>query len=209
MVERARVRRKAERPLEIVEAAFEEFVLRGFAGARLDDIARRAGVTKGTIYLYFESKEQVFVAVVREFTRPLHARMHTYLGAASGGAPELLRGYLRLFYETMAQDRRAREILRLLIAEAGRFPALLDEHYEEGIGPVISRLQRALQEKARRGEIRDAPVLKFPDVLLGPALSLNITMLLFGERRPIDCEAHLNASIDLILNGLQKRGSAP
>lgn len=201
----ARERRKAERPGEILEAAFEEFVANGYAGARLDDIARRAGVTKGTIYVYFPGKEQVFVAMVREFTRPMHVRMHAYLDESDACAAELLRGALRLFYDMIANDRRAREMLRLLIAEASRFPALLDEHYEEAIGPVIARLQKALCDAAERGEIRAAPILAFPDVLLGPALSLNVTMLLFGDRRPMDADAHRDAAIDLLLNGLLPR----
>ena len=195
MTPKSRARRKAERPEEILNAAFEEFVLNGYAGTRLDDVARRAGVTKGTIYVYFPNKEQVFTTMVRELTKPLHARMHAYLDAAQANAPDLLRGYLRLFYEIMAQDRRSREILRLLIAEAGRFPVLLDEHYEDAIGPVIARLQNALRAAADRGDIRDAPILAFPDVLLGPALSLNITMLLYGDRRPIDAEAHMQACL--------------
>lgn len=202
MARPAHERRKAERPGEILEAAFEEFVGNGFAGTRLDDIARRAGVTKGTIYVYFPGKEQMFIAMVREFTRPMHARMHAYLDETHASAADLLRGALRLFYDMIANDRRAREMLRLLIAEAGRFPALLDEHYEDAIGPVITRLQKALCDAAERGEIRAAPILAFPDVLLGPALSLNITMLLYGDRRPIDAEAHMQAAMDLLLNGL-------
>ncbi len=99
----------------------------------------------------------------------------------------------------------APELLRLLIAEAGHFPALLDEHYEHVMGPVVARLQNALMAAAHSGDIRDAPILDFPDVLLGPALSLNITMLLYGDRRPIDFEAHLEAAVDLMLNGLLKR----
>jgi AcrR family transcriptional regulator len=209
MARLARERRKADRPGEILEAAFEEFVLKGYAGTRLDDIARRAGVTKGTIYVYFPGKEPMFMAMVREYTQPLHARMHAFLDETNARAADLLSGALRLFYDMIANDRRAREMLRLLIAEAGRFPALLDEHYEVAIGPVIARLQKALCEAAERGEIRAAPILAFPDVLLGPALSLNITMLLFGERRPIDAQAHMQAAVDLLLNGLMPKNDEP
>ena len=79
MAKGARARRKAERPGEILEAAFEEFAQRGFAATRLEDIAERAGVTRGAVYFYFENKEEVFVAMVRELSRPLHAEIEVFL----------------------------------------------------------------------------------------------------------------------------------
>jgi hypothetical protein len=105
----------------------------------------------------------------------------------------------------MVNDRRARELQRLLIAEASRFPELLDEHYQEIMGPVIERLQKALQAGAENGEIRSAPVQAFPELILGPALSLNISMLLFGDRKPMDPARHFEAAVDLMLNGLLPR----
>jgi len=193
-----RARRKAERPGEILEAAFEEFVQKGYAATRLEDVAARAGVTKGTIYFYFENKEQVFVAMVREFSRPLHVQAEEFAANSSSTAPEFLRAYLCFLY-------RSREIFRLLIAEASRFPELIDEHHQNFMGPVVGRLRQSLEDGTAKGEIRPSSILEFPELLLAPALSLNISMLLFSDRRPIDMERHFESAVDLLLNGLLPR----
>lgn len=202
-----RARRKAERPGEILEAAFEEFVQKGYAATRLEDVAARAGVTKGTIYFYFENKEQVFVAMVREFSRPVHVQAEEFAASNSARAPEFLRAYLCFLYRIIATDPRGREILRLLIAEAGRFPELIDEHHQNFIGPVVRRLRESLEEGTAKGEIRQSSVLEFPELLLAPALSLNIAMLLFSDRRPINMERHFEIAVDLLLNGLLPRSA--
>jgi AcrR family transcriptional regulator len=200
-----RARRKAERPGEILEAAFEEFVQKGYAATRLEDVAARAGVTKGTIYFYFENKESVFVAMVRELSQPVHIQAEEFVASNQATAPDFLRAYLRLLYRIIATDPRAREVLRLLIAEAGRFPELIDEHYRNFMGPAVERLRQALAEGAAKGEIRQSPALEFPELLLAPSLSLNIWMLLFSDRKPLDLDRHFEASVDLLLNGLLPR----
>ncbi|WP_414475617.1 TetR/AcrR family transcriptional regulator [Microvirga sp. M2] len=200
-----RARRKAERPGEILEAAFEEFVQKGYAATRLEDVAARAGVTKGTIYFYFESKEQVFVAMVREFSRPLHVQAEEFAASSSSTAPEFLRAYLCYLYRILSTDPRSREIFRLLIAEASRFPELIDEHHQNFMGPVVKRLRQSLEAGSKKGEIRSSAILEFPELLLAPALSLNISMLLFSDRRPIDMERHFEIAVDLLLNGLLPR----
>ncbi len=205
MAKGARARRKAERPGEILEAAFEEFAQRGFAATRLEDIAERAGVTRGAVYFYFENKEEVFVAMVRELSRPLHAEIEVFLADRPGPAPEMLRSYLRFVYQIAVDDQRSRELLRLLIAEANWFPEMLDEQFRMVWGPFVDTFQKVLQEGAIQGELRAAPVQEFPEQIVGPALLFNIWILLFGERKPLDPERHFEAAIDLILHGLLPR----
>lgn len=207
MVQGVRARRKVERPGEILEAAFEEFVEKGYAGTRLEDVAARAGVTKGTIYFYFESKEAVFASMVRELWLPVHTGVARFLKETQEPAPEFLRSFLRYLHQVLAEDRRAREILRLLIAEARRFPELLDEHHARFGGPVFERLRRSLQQGAARGEIRSTSLPDFAEVLIGPALTLNVWSLLFGDRKPVDLDRHFEASLDLLLHGLLPRSS--
>jgi AcrR family transcriptional regulator len=202
-----RARRKAERPGEILEAAFEEFVQNGYAATRLEDVAARVGVTKGTIYFYFENKEQLFVAMVRELSRPVHRQAEEFAALNSSTAPEFLRAYLCFLYRIIATDPRGREILRLLIAEASRFPELIDEHHQNFMGPVVRRLRQILDDGNAKGEIRPSSVLEFPELLLAPALSLNIWMLLFSDRRPIDLDRHFEIAVDLLLNGLLPRAT--
>src|SRR5215475_2951810 len=122
----ARRRRKAERPQEIVEAAFTEFSRNGYATTTLDQIAERAGVTKGTIYVYFENKEHLFISMVREFTKATMEVVHGMAESHQGPTADLLRAQFSFIYQHIVEDDRRREVLRMLIAEAPRFPELAD-----------------------------------------------------------------------------------
>ncbi len=90
-----RTRRKESRPNELLEAALELFVERGFAATRLEDVASRAGVSKGTLYLYFESKEELFKAVVRSGILPVIENAESMVGQFRGNASELLRSVVK------------------------------------------------------------------------------------------------------------------
>src|SRR5881397_2295928 len=123
-------RRKDARPGEIVAAALDVFVEHGFAAAKLSDVARRAGVTKGTVYLYFDSKEALFKAVVRETIVPVIAQGEALARAFTGSARELMeqlvREYCRLVGETAVAG-----VPKLMMAEAATFPELTRFYYEE------------------------------------------------------------------------------
>src|SRR5215469_8617283 len=127
----ARRRRKAERPGEILEAAFTEFARNGYAATTLDQIAERAGVTKGTIYVYFENKEHLFISMVREITKAGFDTVHGMFETHEGSTADLLRAQFSFMYQHIVEDRRRREVVRMLIAEAPRFPALADRYHEE------------------------------------------------------------------------------
>ncbi|MBX9454807.1 MAG: TetR/AcrR family transcriptional regulator [Rhizobium sp.] len=198
-------RRKAERPTEILHAAFEEFVLTGYAATRLEDVAARAGVTKGTIYFHFQNKENVFNQMVRELSKPMHQRTQQFLDENQHCGIEFLSSYLDFSYAEVLEDRHAREILRLLIAEATRFPDLVDEHFQYVLHPVFMRLQQTLADGVRDCRIRNTPAATCPDLLLSPMLALNVFLLVFADRKPIDPKKHLEAAKDLILYGLLPR----
>jgi AcrR family transcriptional regulator len=206
MADRSRAQRRLDRPVQILEAAFEEFVEHGYAATRLEDVAARAGVTKGTIYFYFENKEQVFASMVREVWLPVHKEVTSFLQEETGDSEkEFLCSFLRFLHQALARDRRASEIFRLLIAEARRFPELLDEHYARFAGPVFERLAQTLKQGAARGEFRNTALPEFAEVLIGPALTLNVWSLLFADRKPVDLDRHFEATIDLVLRGLLPR----
>src|ERR1700674_5890393 len=95
----ARRRRKADRPKEILEAAFEEFSRNGYASTTLDQIAERAGVTKGTIYVYFENKEHLFISMVREITKSTFDTVHGMLETHEGSTADLLRAQFSFMYQ--------------------------------------------------------------------------------------------------------------
>src|SRR5215469_10270817 len=164
----ARRRRKAERPGEILEAAFTEFARNGYAATTLDQVAERAGVTKGTIYVYFESKEHLFISMVREFTKAALDTVHEMFERHEGSTAELLRAQFSFIYQHIVEDRRRREVVRMLIAEASRFPALADRYYEEIHQPCLELLQRALQRGIDRGDVRRSAIIDCPQVIIAP-----------------------------------------
>jgi AcrR family transcriptional regulator len=197
-----RRRRKAERPQEISAAAFTEFSRNGYATTTLDQIAERAGVTKGTIYVYFENKEHLFISMVREITKTTLDTVQEMFETYEGSTAELLRAQFSFIYRDIVADRRRREVLRMLIAEAPRFPELADRYYDEILRPCLALLQQAIQRGMDRGEIRKSAIVDFPQVVVGPIALVDMWLMMFDDRQPLDVEAYFNAHLDLVLNGL-------
>ena len=200
-----RRRRKAERPQEILEAAFAEFSRNGYATTTLDQIAERAGVTKGTIYVYFESKEHLFISMVREFTKPTMETVQDMFKTHDGSTADLLRAQFSFIYEHLVEDRRRREVVRMLIAEAPRFPELADRYHAEILRPCLDMLRQAIQRGVDRGEIRNSAIVEQPQVVIGPIALVDVWMMLFDYRQPLDLKAYFNAHLDMVLNGVLAR----
>src|SRR6202042_1197352 len=179
-----RRRRKAERPQEILEAAFVEFSRNGYASTTLDQIAERAGVTKGTIYVYFENKEHLFISMVREITKSTFDTVHGMLETHEGSTADLLRAQFSFMYQHVVEDRRRREVVRMLIAEASRFPALADRYHEEIDRPCLELLNQAIQRGVDRGEIRRSAAAECPLVIMGPIALVDLWMMMFDDRHP-------------------------
>lgn len=198
----SRRRRKAERPQEILEAAFVEFSRNGYATTTLDQIAERAGITKGTIYVYYENKEHLFVSVVRELMKVTLNTVEDMLERHQGSTAELLRAQFDFIYQHIVDDRRRREVARMLIAEASRFPALADRYHEEIHRPCMELLQRTIQRGVDRGEIRPSALTECPLVIIGPIAFVDMWMMMFEDRYPLDLKTYFEGHIELMLNGL-------
>jgi AcrR family transcriptional regulator len=197
-----RRRRKAERPQEILEAAFGEFSRNGYATTTLDQIAERAGVTKGTIYVYFENKEHLFISMVREFTKAAYDTVQGMYETHDGSTADLLRAQFSFIYQHIVEDRRRREVVRMLIAEAPRFPELADRYHEEILRPCLDMLRQAIQRGMDRGEFRRSSIIDTPQVIIAPIALVDLWMMMFDDRQPLDLKAYFNAHLDLVLNGL-------
>ncbi|ACL55769.1 TetR/AcrR family transcriptional regulator [Methylobacterium nodulans] len=197
-----RQRRKEERPGEILEAAFEEFALNGFAATRLDDVAARAGITKGTIYVYFPSKEELFIATFKEMVRPMMEHIRALTAAPEGSALEILRTHFRFVYDRMVADRRGRELLRMLMAEAGRFPGLADRWHDEVIGPAIETMRAVVRYGVARGEFRPTVAEVFPHLLFSPVLTASTWCSLFGDAHPLDLAGYYEAHLEMLARAL-------
>jgi len=201
----SRRRRKAERPGEILEAAFLEFSRNGYAATTLDQIAERAGVTKGTIYVYFENKEHLFISMVRELTKATLDTMQDMLVRHEGSTAELLREAFRYIYARIVEDRRRREVARMLIAEAPRFPELADRYREEIHGPCLELLDQVIRRGIHRGEIRPSAITDCPQVIIAPIAQVDLWIMMYDDRQPLDLKAYFDAHVELVLNGLFAR----
>lgn len=195
-----RAEQKALRPIQILDAAFEEFVERGFTATRVEDIADRIGVTKGTIYVYFPTKEELFSAMIRHISVPFEVVL-AEAKHLSGTCTERLRALIQLFYERVLENRKTREMLRFVVSEGSRFPEITDTHFRELIEPIFSRTQALLDEGVRLGEFRRAPAAR-ANIIVAPVLSMAVETLIFGDRRDLDLSGYIEAHLDIVINGL-------
>jgi AcrR family transcriptional regulator len=203
-------RRKEARPAELLAAALELFVERGFAGTRLDDVAARAGVSKGTLYLYFQNKEDLFKAVVRENIVRNLAEMRETMASFKGSYGELIALVIRQWWERVGNSN-ASGITKLMIAESGNFPEITRFYYDEVIEPS-NRLFRSLLERgAEAGEFRPVDAENFVQVMMGPMVMLMLWKHSIGpcSHKPIDTEKYLAMYTEIALTALRPETSQP
>lgn len=162
-------RRPAERPGEIVAAALEVFAERGFAAARLEEVARKAGVSKGALYLYFETKEDLFRAVVKETIAP---NLQQVASLASIEAPfePTVRAMFGMLSQRVASDRRISGVVKLVIAESRNLPELARIWHENLISPALGLASRLIEAGQREGAVRPGDARYFAMGLIGPVL---------------------------------------
>lgn len=192
----ARAAKAAERRAAIIAAALDEFTTRGFAATRLDDVAKRAGVAKGTIYLYFTDKEALFQELVRASLLPTVNRLTAPL-PADVSVRQMLESFAEAFLRDVAQTRRG-DIVRLIIAEGTRFPSLAEFHYRTVVEPGMAGLRRLIELGVARGEIKSTALAQFPQLVVAPAMLTVIWQALFGRFAALDMQAMLRTQLDLI-----------
>lgn len=146
-------RRKEHRPSELLDAAAEVFVARGYAAARLDDVAARAGVSKGTLYLYYSGKEELFKAVVRLKFKPLMEEFRARVEHATGGSVELLTEVISDWWCCFSQPHVA-GLIKLIVSEAGNFPEIARFFHDEVASVGHETIRRLLHRGVERNEFR-------------------------------------------------------
>ncbi|MGA2982763.1 MAG: TetR/AcrR family transcriptional regulator [Terriglobia bacterium] len=193
---------KLHRQEAILAAAFEVFAAHGYEAARIDEVARRAGIAKGTIYLYFTDKERLFRAMVRSLVQK---RFDAVAGSFHGTAEQLLRELLSRMYSQVVRNEKVRSIVRLLIAEGGRFPQLTEIYHREIIAPGMNAVRQGLLQGIASGEFRKTAAVEFPQLLAAPGILAIVWRLLHGERHRLDLDAYSKAHLEFILGSLRKQ----
>jgi AcrR family transcriptional regulator len=198
-----RARRKEARPQELLEAALEVFVEKGFSAAKLDEIAARAGVSKGTLYLYFESKEALLEALVRAAVVPNIERVEAMAEGWTGATPELLRRLLQVLGSVLEEGRVA-AFPKLVVAESGNFPAFAERYRREVIDRGLGLFARIIGRGVERGEFRPVDPDTTARLCLAPMIFLAIWQTSFArfDTVPFDARAFVDAHIDTLLHGL-------
>jgi AcrR family transcriptional regulator len=196
-------RRKEARPQELLAAALDLFVERGYAATRLDDVAARAGVSKGTLYLYFENKEELFKAVVRENMLPLIGDAEQAVNSFEGASSDLFRYVVTNWMENIGNTKLS-GITKLIMAESGNFPEVANFYYEEVISRNRRMLVRMLEKGMARGEFRQIDTAQAMNIVVAPIIMLMMWKHSFGitQGETIDSRAYMETYCDLLLHGL-------
>ena len=194
-------RRKEARPDEIADAAFDAFAEHGYSRARVEDVARRAGVSKGLMYLYFRTKEELFKAVIRRVVVPRVDAFSRAIETSDQTAEQLLRGPVSSFMRNLP-DSRVAVVVRLMIGEGSRHPDLVDYYWENVASRGLALLQRIVADGVERGEFHRDALQVPPQLLIAPALTAIVWRLVFGSRM-LDTDALIDTHIDMLLRQLR------
>jgi AcrR family transcriptional regulator len=208
-----RQRRKDARPQELLEAALALFVEKGFAATRAEEVAKRAGVSKGTLYLYYPSKEELFKAVVRQNLTSLIAEGEQLAGSFEGSSADLLALLIQTWWERFGNTPAA-GIHKVILAEVRNFPELAQFYADEVMVPADRLFGGCVDRGVARGEFRPMPTHEVALALIAPLIFMAVHRHSFGA-----CPVHggvdlypcdmLDTHLDLVLRGLEVRAPAP
>jgi AcrR family transcriptional regulator len=185
----------AARREAILTAALDEFSARGFEAARLDDVAKRAGVAKGTIYLYFRDKDSLFQELISVMLAPLVAIIER-MGAADVPIALVSEHIVDMFVREVYETRR-KDVIRLILSEGRRFPHIAEFYYREVLSRIIAAVRALLRRAAARGEV-PAGLVDFPQLIAAPGLIAVIWSGLFDRFEPLDVRAMMKTHTELL-----------
>ncbi|WP_374514248.1 TetR family transcriptional regulator [Brevundimonas sp.] len=197
-------RRPADRPAEILAAALEVFAARGFQGARLEEVAKRAGVSKGALYLYFETKADLFRAVVTDAVSPNLERVEA-IAAADLPLEHVARMALPMLARQVVGDRRITGVVKLVIAESRNHPELAAIWREAVVEPGVRMISGLIAAAQARGEVRPGDPRLFAFGLMGPMVLSMVWRETFEPvgAEPIDVVALAEQHVETVLRGMR------
>jgi len=200
-----RERRKEARPGELLDAALDLFVEKGFAATRAEEVAARAGVSKGTLFLYFQSKEELFKAVVRENISGRFTEWRAELESFEGTTSELLAYCMNVWWERVGLTR-ASGLTKLMMSEAKNFPDIAAFYQQEVIQPGQALIRSILQRGMDRGEFRVMDLDYAVYVVIAPMIFLILSRhsggVCLNSDFDLDPKKYITFQVETILNGI-------
>ncbi|MBP6404972.1 MAG: TetR/AcrR family transcriptional regulator [Proteobacteria bacterium] len=204
-----RERRKEARPGELLDAALDLFVEKGFAATRAEEVAARAGVSKGTLFLYFQSKEELFKAVISENIAGRFTEWNAEFDAFDGSSADMLRYAMNMWWERIGATR-ASGITKLIISEAHNFPDVTAYYQSEVIQPGHALIRRILQRGVDRGEFAVTDMDHAAYSVIAAMVFLVMSKHSMGACVPagqaLDPRRYIDSQAAIILGGLLVRG---
>jgi AcrR family transcriptional regulator len=194
-------RRKEERPQEITAAALKAFAENGYSATRVDDVAKRAGVSKGLLYLYFKTKEELFKSVIRSFVIPRIDALTSVIEKSDMSSEAFLRGPFLEFAKKMPGSPIS-VIVRLMVAEGPKHPDLVQFYWDNVVSRGMAAINELLERGVRNGEFKKSVVSTQPELFMMPVVFSVIFTLLFGEKT-IDTDRLIETQIDLLITHLK------
>ena len=187
-----------ERRAAILAAALDVFAENGFAASRLDDVAQKAGVAKGTLYLYFPDKEALFEALLQGLAGPVLQRFEALSADPALPASAILGGILAVFQTEIIGTNRER-LLRLIIAEGPRFPKIAEFYHREIISKGREIIRAIVTRGYERGELASDAMARFPQLFFAPLLTAVLWRSMFSQFDPLDVNAMIECHRKLML----------
>lgn len=190
-------RRKEDRPQEITEAALEAFAEKGYSATRVEEVAKRAGVSKGLMYLYFKTKEELFKAVVKSVVVRRVDQLIGTVESTNLSSEDFIRGPLSSFLKQLPGSPVA-IVIRLLISEGSRHPDLVDYYYDNVVAKGLAAITGFVERGVDRGEFRKSVVTELPQLFLAPVM-LSIIWSIIFKTRELDTDKLIETQIDMLL----------
>ncbi len=199
-------RRKEDRPAEITEAALAAFAEKGYAATRVDEVAKRAGISKGLLYLYFKTKEDLFKAVIRSFLSPRIDALISNIEETELSAEGFLRGPFLAFARSLPKSP-AKILVRLMIAEGPKHPDLIAWYWDSVVSRALAALRSLIERGVDNGEFRESALNEFPQLLVTPVLFSIIWMNVFQPHSNLDTDRFIEAHVEMVLDSIKVKTS--
>jgi AcrR family transcriptional regulator len=199
-------RRKDDRPAEITAAALAIFAEKGYSAARVDDVAKLAGVSKGLLYLYFKTKEELFKAVIRSFVAPKVQQLSATVDESDLSAEEFVRGPFLAMIKTLP-DSPVRIIVRLMFAEGHKHPDLVAFYWENVVSHAIELMTKVIARGVADGQFRKTAVDELPQLLVSPVIFSIFWNQVFDTHAELDADLLIETHIDAMLHYLKENPS--